>query len=92
MIYKTHFDIIIIVSNCNLMLLFLVIFLLAAAAAVNRAVYGQGAGPIVMDNVACTGTETSLMNCTFLSSHNCQHFEDAGVRCVLVTNAGKPTA
>ena len=34
-----------------------------------------------MDNVLCTGNEGSLVNCTYLSSHNCVHSEDAGVTC-----------
>ena len=44
--------------------------------------YGQGTGPIHMDNVACTGTENALLNCTYDSdSSDCYHFEDAGVLC-----------
>ena len=34
-----------------------------------------------MDNVQCTGNEGLLVNCTYLSDHNCVHFEDAGVTC-----------
>ena len=34
-----------------------------------------------MDNVQCTGNEGLLVNCTYLSTHNCGHFEDAGVTC-----------
>ena len=34
-----------------------------------------------MDNVQCTGNEELLVNCTYLSTHNCGHFEDAGVTC-----------
>ena len=34
-----------------------------------------------MDDVLCTGDEDSLVNCTYVSSHNCLHFEDAGVVC-----------
>ena len=35
-----------------------------------------------MDNVACTGDETSLHNCRFSSSHNCDGDEAAGVSCM----------
>uniref|UniRef100_A0A1X7U1B7 Deleted in malignant brain tumors 1 protein n=1 Tax=Amphimedon queenslandica TaxID=400682 RepID=A0A1X7U1B7_AMPQE len=51
------------------------------AVAYGSAFYGQGTGPIVLDNVGCAGTEGSLFNCTYLANHNCVHFEDAGVMC-----------
>ena len=34
-----------------------------------------------MDNVHCTGTESTLTSCTHTTNHNCGHHEDAGVRC-----------
>ena len=34
-----------------------------------------------MDNVACVGTESRLDNCSYDATHNCYHFEDAGVIC-----------
>ena len=44
--------------------------------------YGQGSGPILLDDVACTGTENALVNCTYDSStSDCSHYEDAGVLC-----------
>ena len=30
----------------------------------------------------CTGSEDGLLNCTYNPTHNCVHFEDAGVRCL----------
>lgn len=37
-----------------------------------------------MDDLKCSGAETSVDYCVFLGwgQHNCQHIEDAGVRCV----------
>lgn len=53
------------------------------AKARSMAYFGEGTGPILMDNVRCSGTETSLSQCTFISedSHDCRHSEDAGVIC-----------
>ena len=45
--------------------------------------FGQGTGPIWLDNLQCTGAENSLYNCTAnaVGSHNCGHYEDAGAKC-----------
>ena len=45
--------------------------------------FGPGTGEIFLDNLHCTGSETSLFNCTNngFGTHNCNHFEDAGVFC-----------
>ncbi|KAK7479405.1 hypothetical protein BaRGS_00029322 [Batillaria attramentaria] len=55
----------------------------SGAQATLRAVYGQGAGPIVLDDVVCTGSELDIRLCpaTTFGSHNCNHGEDAGVVC-----------
>ena len=54
---------------------------LLGASAYSRAQFGQGAGPIVMDDVRCTNAERRLIDCPFKLNHNCDHNEDAGVRC-----------
>ena len=56
---------------------------LGARAAVPRAGFGQGSGPILLDDVRCVGNEKSLSDCPArpINQHNCGHNEDAGVRC-----------
>ena len=62
----------------------------AAAIAYSNAFYGQGSGPILMDDVACTGVENGLINCTF-DNHtgDCRHSEDAAVRCFSPPSTGE---
>ena len=55
----------------------------AGATVYSFAFFGPGTGPILLNNVQCSGTETRLVNCTNngVGSHNCHHSEDASVRC-----------
>lgn len=48
-----------------------------------KAFYGQGTGPIWLDDVNCQGTEAALRECTASAwgHNNCNHREDAGVEC-----------
>ena len=52
------------------------------------AFFGSGSGPIFLDNVVCRGTESSLLECRInpIRQHNCDHSEDAGVRCNGITS------
>ncbi|XP_063638301.1 deleted in malignant brain tumors 1 protein isoform X1 [Pan troglodytes] len=54
-----------------------------ALGAPGRGRFGQGTGPILLDDVRCTGHEDALERCTHSgwARHNCQHREDAGVVC-----------
>ncbi|XP_027140637.1 deleted in malignant brain tumors 1 protein isoform X2 [Larimichthys crocea] len=54
-----------------------------ALSAPQSAHFGQGTGQIWLDDVACSGSESSLTECQHKSfgTHNCGHGEDAGVVC-----------
>ncbi|NXV53264.1 DMBT1 protein, partial [Uria aalge] len=52
-------------------------------SAPRRAYFGEGQGPIWLDDVRCTGTEAALSECraNTWGVHGCEHGEDAGVVC-----------
>ena len=59
-------------------------FLLSLVSiAISQAGFGQGSGPIFLDDVSCTGTESSVLGCSHrgIGVHNCGHYKDAGVVC-----------
>ncbi|XP_063166233.1 neurotrypsin isoform X3 [Candoia aspera] len=53
------------------------------AKAWSQAYFGEGSGPVQLDEVRCTGNELSIEQCLKSSwqEHNCGHKEDAGVSC-----------
>ena len=50
-----------------------------------RAYFGQGVGPILMDDLNCTGHERSIFECPHdeWGRSDCRHDEDAGVICTV---------
>nr|XP_055045535.1 scavenger receptor cysteine-rich domain-containing group B protein-like [Misgurnus anguillicaudatus] len=52
-------------------------------AAMTGAFYGQGAGPVWLDSVSCSGNESAVTNCTSkaLGTSTCSHGQDAGAAC-----------
>lgn len=54
-----------------------------AEVAYRNAFYGEGTGPILLDEVQCTGYEERLDLCSNRGWYNddCTHQEDAGVQC-----------
>ena len=52
-----------------------------------QAFYGEGSGPVLMDDVLCKGTEATFMSCSKSPRQNeCRHDTDVGVICQM---AGK---
>ena len=62
-----------------------------ATGTFRNAFFGQGTGPIQLDNVACRGSESRLIDCNRganpgnvvpgIGESNCDHTEDAGAGC-----------
>ena len=55
----------------------------ADASGQRGATYGQGSGPILLDQVQCFGNESNVFDCprNDIGMHNCAHDQDAGVTC-----------
>jgi hypothetical protein len=51
--------------------------------AYSDAAFGQGNGPIMLDDLHCNGNEPDISECPSRGwfTHNCRHREDAGVSC-----------
>jgi ribosome-binding ATPase YchF (GTP1/OBG family) len=56
------------------------------AIGVGNAQFGEGSGPIFLDEVRCFEYESRLIECPANSDENhCSHKEDAGVQCEILS-------
>ena len=56
----------------------------SSGTAIGSAGFGQGSGLILLDNILCTGNESTLARCGHFGvniTRSCNHYEDASVRC-----------
>ena len=53
------------------------------AVFLDKAFFGAGNGSILLDDVVCSGSEDTILQCTHNSFefHDCGHDEDVGVHC-----------
>ena len=58
-------------------------YMCAGGRAYSNAHFGAGSGPIFLDDVQCTSSDSKLVECYSrpILSHNCLHTADAGVGC-----------
>ena len=63
--------------------LIIAMYISTGAVPFSAAHFGAGTGPIYLDNVECSGSESRLIDCSHSSFVSCHggHSEDAGVRC-----------
>ncbi|XP_053387321.1 uncharacterized protein LOC123542232 [Mercenaria mercenaria] len=43
---------------------------------------GRGSGPIYVDKLNCSGTESHINFCSYEISNNCTHYDDVAVECI----------
>ena len=61
----------------------LLLFCVTGGIPYSSAFFGAGTGPIYLDDVVCTSSDSQLLECSSrpILRHNCAHSADAGVGC-----------
>ena len=56
---------------------------IAGSSVLSNLAFGQGSGPIFLDNLMCAGEESRLVDCSHagFEENNCSHSQDAGLSC-----------
>ncbi|XP_052236237.1 uncharacterized protein LOC127848005 isoform X4 [Dreissena polymorpha] len=47
--------------------------------------YGRGSGTVHVSNLICSGSEKDVSECSYQSSHTCNHSDDVGIQCTVST-------
>ena len=53
----------------------------AVPKALRTSQYGEGYGPVLLNQLRCSGDEISLIQCSHSGGHYCDHSKDASVVC-----------
>ena len=58
-------------------------YLFLVAAFLGKAYFGAGNGSIYLDDVICSGSESTILQCnhSLIGQNNCHHGEDVSVHC-----------
>ena len=65
-----------------MLILHIKIFIVAGVISYSSGHFGQGSGPIFINDVTCNGSESRLIDCVYdKNTTKNTHAEDAGVHC-----------
>ncbi|XP_052771194.1 scavenger receptor cysteine-rich type 1 protein M130-like [Mya arenaria] len=62
---------------------------LSAIQVIHDTTYGPGAGPIFYNQLDCSGSETSIDDCSSISGEQCEHNKDVAVVCSVCPRAAE---